>query len=237
MSAQILIVEDNPVSAKTLELNLAQHGYETILAQTAKEALECLEYVPHTHLIITDVMMPDMDGFEFLQTIKEHPLWKEIPVIMATSLANVDSIKRAFAMGCRSYIVKPIRAAQLLQKVHDVLEPEKLVLRDQLQVMLELGLDVAAYQEIARAFAEQVREKMGQLEGRLVGEYIEDLLPSLRNLAEGAALIGAERVMAIIESSGIKGEHMPDNSEQVNYPLLLHELKLLQEALALATLA
>jgi CheY-like chemotaxis protein len=237
VSALILIVEDNPVSAKTLELNLAQHGYETMLAQTAREALECLEYAPNTHLIITDVMMPDMDGFEFLQTIKEHPLRKDIPVIMATSLADVDSIKRAFAMGCRSYIVKPIRAAQLLQKVHDVLDPEKPILRDQFHVMLELGLDVAAYGEIARAFAEQVSEKVGQLEGQLVGEYVEDLLPSLRDLSEGAALLGAERVMDIIEGAGIKGERMPDDSEQVDYPLILKELKLLQEALTLSASA
>lgn len=234
MSAIILVVEDNPVSAKTLELNLAQHGYETLVAQTAKEALECLEYAPNIHLIITDVMMPEMDGFEFVQILKEHPLWKKIPVIMATSLADVDSIKRAFAMGCRHYIVKPIRAAQLLQKVRHVLAPEKLILRDQFQIMLELGLELSAYREIARAFAAQVDEKVGQLEGQLVGEPVERLLPSLRDLSEGAALLGAERVLDLIESPGIKGEDMPENSEQANYPLLFQELKLLQEALTLS---
>jgi CheY-like chemotaxis protein len=235
MSALILIVEDNPVSAKTLELNLEQHGYRTMLAQTAKEALESLEYSPDTHLIITDVMMPDMDGFKFLETIKGHPLWKEVPVIMATSLADVDSIKRAFTLGCRSYIVKPIRAAQLLQKVHDVLDPEKPILRDQFQVMLELGLDLSAYREIARAFAEQVGEKAGRIEGQVVGEQCEDLLPSLRDLSEGAALLGAERVLSLIEGRGTKGEAMPETADQIDYPLLLKELQLLKEALTLCS--
>jgi hypothetical protein len=100
--------------------------------------------------------------------------------------------------------------------------------------MLELGLGVAAYREIARAFAEQVSEKVGQLEEQIVGEYVEDLLPSLRDLSEGAAFLGAERVMDNIEGSGIKAERVPDSSEQVNYPLLLKELKLLQEALTLS---
>jgi CheY-like chemotaxis protein len=235
MSALILIVEDNPVSAKMLELNLKQFGYQTMLTQTAKEALEYLEYAPHTRLIITDVMMPDMDGFEFLQAIKGHPFWKKIPVIMATSLADVDSIKRAFAIGCRYYIVKPITAAQLLHKVREVLDPEQPILRDPFQVMLELGLDLAAYQEIARAFAEQVGDKIGQLEGQLVGEHVEDVLLNLRDLLEGAALLGAERVRSLLERLGNKGEPTLDTPEQANYPLLLQELQCLQEALTLSS--
>jgi CheY-like chemotaxis protein len=231
MSARILLVEDNPVSAKALELNLQRYGYRTLLAHTAQEAMAYLADTPRAQLIITDIMMPDMDGFAFLQRLKEHPTWRGIPVIMATAMADVASIKKAFALGCRHYIVKPIRSAQLLQVVREVLDPEKPILRDPLQVMAEAGLDLAAYWQIARIFREQVGARLIQLEGWIMGEAAAGPPLNLLDLSEGAALLGAERVLALLESMRIKGDSPAAMPDGVDYPLLLRELQLLQAAL------
>jgi response regulator RpfG family c-di-GMP phosphodiesterase len=90
--------------------------------------------------------------------------WSGIPVIMATSLADVQTIKQAFEAGCRHYLVKPIKAAQLLEKVRETLKHEARTLRDKSDVMLEVGLDSEAYDEVAQAFTMQVRDTITQLE-------------------------------------------------------------------------
>lgn len=117
----ILIVEDDPVSSKILELTLRGHGYQTIAARTGKEALECLSSTPDIQLIISDIMMPEMNGFELLGKIRKHPEWKEIPVIMCTALADSKAVEKSVELGCRHYITKPINVGPMLRKVHEAL--------------------------------------------------------------------------------------------------------------------
>ena len=87
-------MEDNPVNAKVLEINLQKNGYQTILAQTAKDALEHLTCTPEIQLIISDIMMPEMDGLEFIKKVKEHSEWKNIPIIMCSPLADMKTVKK-----------------------------------------------------------------------------------------------------------------------------------------------
>ncbi|MCK5733884.1 MAG: response regulator [Candidatus Latescibacteria bacterium] len=120
----ILIVEDDPVSSKILELNLRRHGYQTIAARTGKEALECLSSTPDIQLIMADIMMPEMNGLELLGKIREHPEWKEIPVVMCTALSDSKTVEKAVELGCRHYVTKPIHIGPMLRKVHEALEGE-----------------------------------------------------------------------------------------------------------------
>ncbi len=89
----ILIVEDSPTQAMRLKLILEDLGYEVIHAINGAEALKLLE--DHTPvLIISDVMMPEMDGFEFCKRVKKHQEYKKIPLLLLTSLKDkVDVIK------------------------------------------------------------------------------------------------------------------------------------------------
>ena len=91
----ILIVDDNTVSAKIIEFNLSKHGYETIYAKSGKDAIECLQSNLAIKLVITDILMPEMTGLELLYEIRNHPEWKNIPVIMCTSLSDIDTVKKA----------------------------------------------------------------------------------------------------------------------------------------------
>jgi len=78
----ILIVEDNPVSMKILELNIKKHGYSTISAKNGREALECLGRHLDIQLVLTDIMMPEMDGLEMLCIMKQKPELRDLPVII-----------------------------------------------------------------------------------------------------------------------------------------------------------
>jgi two-component system chemotaxis response regulator CheY len=96
----ILIAEDNAVTSKLMQLNLEKLGYASIFAKNGSEALEKLKASDDIRLVITDILMPDMDGLTLFQAIKSTPLFQNIPVIICSSLSDAPSIKKAASLGC-----------------------------------------------------------------------------------------------------------------------------------------
>lgn len=227
----VLIVEDNPINAKVLEVHLQNDGYQTILAQSAKEALEHLTSTPQIQLIIADIMMPEMDGLELLNKIKEQPEWKDIPVIMCSALADMETVKKAVEAGCRQYIIKPVKKEQLLTKVREALEYEKPVLKNQKEIKSQFGLDEETYQEIARIFASIICDKILLLEKRIKGEIETEKTLDPSELLESAVCLGAEKVRILLEELTTKNEKVEEEITDSDYRLLLRELKILQDAL------
>lgn len=117
----ILIVEDDPKSAKKIEAVLSKGGYKTTRASSARQALRYLESGQDFELIISGIMMPGIGGLELLSKIKEHLEWRKLPVIMCSVRTDMATIKRTTKLGCKAYIVKPIKAEALIQKVRDAL--------------------------------------------------------------------------------------------------------------------
>ena len=87
--------------------------------QTGEEALDCLSSNPDIQLMITDIMLPEMDGLALLGKMKESHDLKNIPVIMCSAHSQTEIVQRAIELGCRHYIVKPINPGRLLQKVNE----------------------------------------------------------------------------------------------------------------------
>ena len=227
----ILIVDDNTVSLKIVELNLKKHRYETLTATTGKEAFERMSKKTDIQLVITDIMMPEMDGLSLLKQMKEHPVLKDIPVIMCTALKEMETVMKAIQLGCKHYIVKPIIPSQLLQKVKEVLGHDKPVLQNKRQVMNRLNLDTRAYGEIAREFATSVTKKIALLEAYQESDSKKDISSELLELMESASLLGAHKVEKILERIAAKKEGGEDKFDNGEYALLLRELKLLLEEL------
>jgi len=227
----ILIVEDNPVSARILEIILQKHGYQTIIASTGRQALECLKNTTTIRLVITDINMPEMDGLELLRTIKESPYWKEIPTIMLTALSDIEVVKEAIALGCRHYIIKPIKELSLLQKVHETLESEIPVIQNKFLLISELGLDLAEYEKLVQSFAAQLSEKISQLKKKTPEDReSETMFREMLDLSESAVVIGAERIKNILNRLSAKERSDPETMRKY-YSLLLAELEMLQDAL------
>ncbi|MEA3211651.1 MAG: hypothetical protein QOE70_4708 [Chthoniobacter sp.] len=119
-SVKILIVEDSPTQALLLESLLTKHGYPVVVAHHGRHALEILETFQPT-VIITDIQMPVMDGYELCRAIKTDPKRASIPVILLTSLSAPQDIIRGLECGADNFVVKPYEESFLLSRLETVL--------------------------------------------------------------------------------------------------------------------
>ncbi len=114
--AKILVVDDVPANLEVITDTLTPSGYQVMAAISGERALKRLEsYVPD--LILLDVQMPGIDGFETCAQIKANPQLAHIPIIFITALSNTDSITKGFSLGAIDYITKPFREPELLARV------------------------------------------------------------------------------------------------------------------------
>jgi len=116
--SHIFIVDDINDNIQVAMNILKEDGYTFSFANSGHEALELLsKYTSNIDLILLDIMMPGIDGFEVCQKIKANPLLKDIPVIFLTAKSDVDAIADGFSYGAIDYIIKPFHANELLARV------------------------------------------------------------------------------------------------------------------------
>ena len=118
MSKCILVVEDQPDNRRILRDLLGNAGYELIEAETGEEALTAVE-TQRLDLILMDIQLPVMDGYEATRRIRSNPELKSIPIIAVTSYALAGDEAKALAVGCTAYITKPFSPRALLGKVRE----------------------------------------------------------------------------------------------------------------------
>jgi len=228
----VLIVEDNPISATVLEHTLDKHGHDTITAHDGEQALTCLESHPEIELVITDIMMPNADGVELVRRIKERDEWNEIPILVCTSL-RPESVNQRLAEQGWKYLFKPIRADSLMQKVNEAFAQEREILQDPELTMSQIGIDSKGFAEVVDKFSQAVSDAIIRLE-RQVEETSQEPM-DLKGLLEGAKLIRAERLTDILTSL----EHCPNGRKRELFrakcPSLLRQLKAMQYHLKLYT--
>lgn len=114
----ILIVDDNDSILFNLKLMLELNNYEVLTASNCKSAIGILKDTETIiDVIISDILMPDTNGYEFFKEISIHPKWKKIPFIFLTALASPDEIKIGKQLGVDDYVTKPIDDELLLRLV------------------------------------------------------------------------------------------------------------------------
>ena len=118
---RILVVDDEAELVKAIEIRLKQADYEILTAYDGLEGLEKAQK-EKPDLILLDILMPNMDGYQTLQKLKEEESTKSIPVIMLTAKSQVDDVTKAADLGANDYIVKPFNHITLLEKIHKALE-------------------------------------------------------------------------------------------------------------------
>lgn len=119
---RVLIIEDEKVSLTVLNGILQTEGYEVCTATSARAALTILEGDSPVDLILLDIMMPKVNGLQFLHHLKSNLRFNKIPVIMCTSLNNFSSVAKCLECGADDYIVKPVEAKVLIEKVFKAIE-------------------------------------------------------------------------------------------------------------------
>src|SRR4051794_14308441 len=112
----VLIVDDNPNNIQVLATIMADYGYELGIAQHAHEVYQFLkENSPE--LILLDVEMPDIDGYEVCSTIKADSKYRDIPIIFLTVKSEAEDIVKGFDLGAADYITKPFNRRELISRV------------------------------------------------------------------------------------------------------------------------
>lgn len=121
MANRILIADDNLANVELLDAYLAEFDYEI---ETAADGAETLEKVASfgPDLILLDIMMPRLSGFEVCETVKSDPKTKGIMILMVTALSELGDIERAVNAGCDDYLSKPVNKFELIKRVENMLK-------------------------------------------------------------------------------------------------------------------
>jgi len=114
MQKKILIVDDDPRNIFALKLTLKARGFETETCAMAIDAIEILEKNPDIDLVLMDMMMPEMDGYEAVKIIRKTPSISHIPVIAVTAQAMEEDRQKCLDAGAQDYVKKPIDVDKLL---------------------------------------------------------------------------------------------------------------------------
>jgi DNA-binding response OmpR family regulator len=113
-----LVIEDDQIIVTLLEHMLSRQGYGVRTAVDGKQAIDFVETLQEPpELVLLDVMLPYIDGFELLRKIRQHETWNKVPVIMLTAKGQEQSVVRALDDGANDYVVKPFRPKELLARI------------------------------------------------------------------------------------------------------------------------
>jgi signal transduction histidine kinase len=196
--ARVLVVEDSATQAAALALLLERAGFATVIARRADRALELLEH-ERVDLVLSDVVMPGMDGYELCRRIKAHPAWNRIPVVLMTSLTDPLAIVRGLASGADHYVTKPYDVDGLLSRVRFVLQhaadPQRIV-------PAPVDIELLGTKFTIRATKEQTLELLVSSYSDLVrtSESVREAEQRARFLAEATELLSstldAQQVLA-----------------------------------------
>jgi adenylate cyclase len=127
-AGDLLVVDDNRVNRLLLGRALEQLGHTVAFAENGRQALEALRH-RRADLVLLDIEMPEMDGYQVLEALTADPQLRDIPVVMMSSVEEVDSVARCIEMGAEDYLFKPVNPVLLKARVGASLEKKRL--RDQ----------------------------------------------------------------------------------------------------------
>ena len=156
VSAKILVVDDTPSNIQSLAATLKPAGYQVLVATNGQQALDVMAKV-RPDLILLDIMMPVMDGFEACVNIKANAEWHDIPIIFLTAKTETADLVKGFELGAVDYVNKPFNAHELMARVHTHLTVDRLrtsvseknAALEKAQAQMSAELDLARAMQVA----------------------------------------------------------------------------------------
>ena len=187
----ILVVDDVEVNLIILEEIIKNMGYEALLAQSVKEALEIIENREQLpKVILSDISMPETDGFTFCSMLKNDPYTKDIPVIFISAMDTASDLSKGFELGAVDYIPKPFEKTEVEMRISTHLKIYNMQ-RDLEENNKQLNLVVARQMEKLRIEQKNIMTALARLvesKENVSGSHYKNILYNSRILAEGMQL-------------------------------------------------
>jgi adenylate cyclase len=189
-SGDILVVDDNEINRDLLSRYLERQGHAVRVADNGRQALEMIA-TGAFDLVLLDIMMPELNGYQVLQHLKQSETWRDLPVIMISALDEIDSAVRCIELGAEDYLRKPFNPVLLRARVQACLEKKRLrdIKVEQQRQLHELN----AALELRNRF---IRETFGSY---LSDEIVDTILE------KGGLKIGGEKRLATILMADLRG--------------------------------
>jgi adenylate cyclase len=189
-SGTILVVDDNEINRDLLSRYLERQGHTVRVAHNGREALEMIA-IGAFDLVLLDILMPEMNGYQVLQHLKNSETWRDLPVIMISALDEMDSVVRCIELGAVDYLRKPFNQVLLRARVHSCLEKKRL--RDLGVVQQRKLQELNATLELRNRFIRQT-----------FGSYLSDEIVDTI-LQKGGLNIEGEKRRATILMADLRG--------------------------------
>ncbi len=211
---------------------LLHGGHEAAVVYTGAQAYEYLEANPQIEAAIVDLILPEMDGFQLIRRMRETDTMRYIPIIICTTLREMEAVERGARLGCRHYVLKPVQGDELVRRVNDAIEKSVTLLEPKRRTIERLSLDEQSYNDVVRTFGKLLDEKTGQTHSFLEGTLSTDVTLDYKDLAEGAQLLGALKILSALEPFGVAGGPRPHTKPTPDdYNALLREMHAVERLL------
>ena len=225
---KILVVDDDIISLNLMSKILSKRGYETLEASNAKEALEFLRSGEPVSLIITDIIMPDMSGSDFLVHTRNEPALQHLPVIVCSSRGDRESVLDVLKKGAADFTVKPIVAESLLSKVENILMDTP-AFEDMHKVIKRLNIDQDTYKEMLTTMKERIASALKEMQELINKNDFENLKILAISINGGAKSLGAERISSVLNTMEEVAQIQDADKAQSIMIALQRELTILSE--------
>lgn len=225
-TADILIVDDTAANLQVLGLMLRQHKYKVRPAPSGKLALQAVAACP-PDIILLDITMPEMNGYEVAAKLKENPATAEIPIIFISALTEVDDKVKAFRAGGVDYVTKPFQIEEVLSRVsvHLVIQHQRRELRRNYERIRELEL---VREKLTRLIVHDMRGPLGAI--RMHYEIIGENNPGMDEAAKKSLLRGIlatdtliDMTNSLLDIARLREGRMPLNIESAELAAIARE--------------
>ncbi len=206
ITGKILVVDDNPANQEILSRHLEHQGYPIVLADSGVEALTKLSQ-EEFDLVLLDVMMPDMDGYEVLQRMKADAVLRNIPVIMISACADISQVILCIEKGAEDYLPKPFNSTLLKARISATLEKKRLRKQELSYISKSIQTEAAlerhrALTQAVAGVAHEINTPLGIVKTGLSIISNRLLLPDIQSLFKSNA-DHAELLQDMLESSDL----------------------------------
>lgn len=191
---KVLIVDDVPTNVMLVQAILKKEGYTLLTCDNGPKALKIAQE-KHPNLILLDIMMPEMDGYEVLQHLKSNPDTNDIPVIIMSALSDMQSIVKGYQLGAIEYVTKPFQREELLKRVAHRFELFSIK-----RIKAELENTIESRDTLYSVIAHDLRSPLGSLkmminavllmvDRKALGEEVFEMLQMINKTSEEIFLL------------------------------------------------